>query len=245
MLTNDWPPPADVILHEGPCIVVNKMAGIATQAPPGIPSLENLVRDYIREREGKSESDKFYLGIPHRLDRPVTGAIVFGRHVRATKRIADQFANRSVEKTYWALVESNAVDKLAPSGTWVDWLRKIPGQAAVAVGEDGDEGAKRAVLHYEVASTDDDATLLSIRLETGRTHQIRVQCASRGLPLLGDVQYGSTTAFGPVVEDPRRAAIGLHARNLKFQHPMTREAVEVTAELPAFWPAYWNDGLVE
>lgn len=231
------PLPADIIYHEGPCIVVNKAAGIATQAPLGIPSVEMLVRDYIRKQEGKSESDKFYLGICHRLDRPVTGVLVFGRHVRATRRIADQFAERSVEKSYWALVDSSGVDEIEPTGTWCDWLRKIPGKAHVEVRKEGEEGAKKAVLHYEVETVVGNTTLLRIQLETGRTHQIRIQCASRGLPILGDGQYGSTRSFGPSVDDPRRAAIGLHARNLKFLHPMTREAVEITADFPEHWPS--------
>ena len=239
---NHRPLPADVIYHEGPCIVVNKAAGVATQAPIGIPSVEMLVRDYIREQEGKAKGDKFYLGIPHRLDRPVTGVLVFGRHVRATKRLADQFAERSVEKSYWALVDTSAVDALEPTGTWRDWLRKVPGKAQVVVGQEGEDGAKHAVLHYEVgAVVDENTTLLKIRLETGRTHQIRVQCASRGLPILGDSQYGSTHSFGPQVEDPRRAAIALHARHLKFQHPMTREPVEITANFPEYWPPEFVD----
>lgn len=236
MTPESWPPPADVIYHEGPCIVVNKPAGVATQAPAKFPSVEGMVRDYIREREGKSAADNFYLGIPHRLDRPVTGVLVFGRHVRATKRVADQFAARTVEKSYWALAPSAAAEKLPASGTWCDWLRKIPGQAQVVVAQEGDDGAKRAVLHYEVGEVIGEATLLKIRLETGRTHQIRVQCASRGLPLLGDAQYGSAQPFGPAVDDERRASIGLHARSLKFLHPMVRETIDVSAPVPEYWP---------
>lgn len=234
----DWPPPADVIYHEGPCIVVNKLAGVATQAPPGISSVEVMVRTYIREQEGKSESDNFYLGVPHRLDRPVTGVIVFGRHVRATRRIGDQFANRTVKKSYWALVDADGTKELPPSGTWRDWLRKVPGQAHVEVANEHDEGAKAAVLHYALGETIGESRQIIIELETGRTHQIRVQCASRGLPILGDIQYGSPRTFGPVVTDARRAAIALHARTLEFLHPMTRDAVSLTAELPAYWPSW-------
>ncbi len=261
----------EVIFHEGPCIVINKPAGLATQAPPGIPSVEQSVRRYIRQCENKPESARIYLGIPHRLDRPVTGALVFGRHLRATQRIADQFAQRTVTKSYWAMVDAQTMNSLPDRGTWCDWLIKVPGKAHVVVGAEGDPDARHAVLHYEKAPLDvlrsalapsataptshdvpdscrDPQTsqhamhaqcpkvaMLQIRLETGRTHQIRVQCAARGVPILGDTQYGSPHLFGPLTDDPRHAAIALHARELGFQHPMTRNPVAITARLPSYW----------
>ncbi len=107
---------------------------------------------------------------------------------------------------------------------------------AIVVPEDDPRG-KHAVLHYRVRGKIEGATWLEIQLETGRTHQIRIQAASRGYALLGDYQYGSALQFGPDTEDPRSRAIALHARTLSFRHPMLDEQVTVEAPLPAYWPS--------
>ena len=224
----------DVIYHEGPCIVVNKPPGILTQSPPGIDSLEQLVRNYVKQQENKE--GKIYLGVPHRLDRPASGAIVFGRHIRATRRLSEQFEKRTVRKTYWALVPR--ADDLPGNGTWEDHLRKIHGRSFVEVVDANHPKGKHAVLHYRRVRDHDDATLLEIELETGRTHQIRVQLASRGFPILGDDQYGSEITFGPTFDDARDRAIALHARTLEFDHPMTKERVTVAAETNENWPEF-------
>ena len=223
----------DVIYHEGPCIVVNKPPGILTQSPPGIPSLELLVREYVKRCESKDGN--IYLGVPHRLDRPASGAIVFGRHVRATRRLAEQFEKRTVKKTYWALTP--ATEGLPERGTWQDHLRKIPGRSFVEVVDRQHPEGKQAILHFCRIGTINELALLEIELETGRTHQIRVQLASRGFPIAGDDQYGSTALFGPAFEDPRDRAIALHARTLEFIHPMTKDRVSVTAPTNENWPS--------
>lgn len=220
----------EILYQEGPCLVVNKPSGLLTQAPPGIDSLEERVRDYWRQREGKSGN--LYVGVPHRLDRPVSGAIVFARHVRAARRLAAQFQARLVRKVYWACVGGWVVPE---RGTWEDTLRKVPDQPrAEIVPADHPEG-RPALLHYRTLGAGPWGTWLEIELQTGRMHQIRVQAASRGYAVLGDAMYGSTAPFGPAVEDPRQQAIALHARRLAFLHPMTREPVEVDAPLPAVW----------
>jgi 23S rRNA-/tRNA-specific pseudouridylate synthase len=109
--------------------------------------------------------------------------------------------------------------------------------ATIVVAADDPRG-KEAILHYEVRGRGNDWTWLEIELQTGRTHQIRVQAASRGLPVLGDAQYGSRRAFGDSGLDERQAAIALHARELAFAHPMTRESVHIVAPLPAAWHAF-------
>ncbi|MEO1009623.1 MAG: RNA pseudouridine synthase, partial [Planctomycetota bacterium] len=174
----------------------------------------------------------FYVGIIHRLDRPVTGAIAFGRHARATQRLARQFQERTVGKTYWALVEG----RVAPDeGTWTDMLHKRHGMAQAIVVPEDDPRGKRAVLHYAVRWASDAMSWLEIQLETGRTHQIRVQAASRGHAVVGDHQYGATRRFGEEHEDERARQIALHARSLAFRHPMRDESVEVTAPLGEAW----------
>lgn len=223
-------PPFRILYEKGPCICVQKHAGLLTQAPPGIDNLETQLRDYIKQREAKSGN--IYLAIIHRLDRPVSGAIVFCRNVRAAQRLAAQFRERTVHKTYWAIVEGHLESR---AGEWTDYVRKIPDVAKGEVVEASVEGAKSASLSYRVLAETESHSLLEIELGTGRYHQIRLQCSARGFPVLGDELYGASEPFGPMVEDTRHHHIALHARRLEFRHPMVDEQVEVTAPLPAAW----------
>src|SRR4051812_47363919 len=242
----------DILYDNGPCLVVNKPAGVLTQAPAGIDSMEVRVKAFYREREGKEGN--IYLGLPHRLDRPVSGAIVFARHVRAAQRLSNQFENRTVTKVYWAIVEG---DVQPDEGRWTDHLHKRHGMPQSIVVPEGDPRGKIAVMRYRVlgrlhiaepswvgsgaveSNADQDGrarcTWLEVELETGRTHQIRVQCASRNHPVIGDAQYGSTRVFGEQFDDERLRAIALHARQLGFNHPMTNEPVDVIAPLSSAW----------
>jgi 23S rRNA pseudouridine1911/1915/1917 synthase len=245
----------EILYDNGPVLVINKRSGILTQAPAGIDSLEVQVKAFYRDREAKEGN--IYLGLPHRLDRPVSGAIVFARHVRAAQRLSSQFENRTVIKVYWAVVQGD-VD--GEEGTWTDHLHKRHGMSQSIVVPADDPRGKIAIMRYrvrgrghiaesfrlggspilEAPGPEDRAkyTWLEIELETGRTHQIRVQCASRGHAVIGDTQYGATAAFGEQFEDERLRAIALHARQLGFNHPMTNEAVDVIAPLPAAWDSF-------
>ncbi len=224
----------EILYDNGPVLVVNKPAGVLTQAPAGIDSLEVRVREFYRQREAKEGN--IYLGLPHRLDRPVTGAIVFARHVRAAQRISMQFENRTVTKLYWAFVEGQVHgDVEADEGTWTDHLHKRHGMAQAIVVPDDDPRGKLAIMHWRVLARIVAGTWLEVQLETGRTHQIRVQAATRGHSVVGDTQYGATQTFGEQFEDERLRAIALHARQLGFSHPMTRESVDVIAPVPAMW----------
>jgi 23S rRNA pseudouridine1911/1915/1917 synthase len=226
------PPPLELLYDDGPVLVVNKPAGLLTQAPAGIDSLEVRVKQFVRQREGKPPDANIYLGLPHRLDRPVSGAIVLARHVRAAQRISAQFENRTVAKAYWAFVEG----VVAPDeGTWRDHLHKRHGLAQAEVVTADHPAGKIAVLHYRVMWQAAAGAWLELELETGRTHQIRIQAASRGHAVVGDAQYGSTRSFGDPALDVRDRPIALHARQLAFRHPMKDEEVSVTAPLPAAW----------
>jgi 23S rRNA pseudouridine1911/1915/1917 synthase len=222
----------EILYDLGPCLVVNKPAGVLTQAPRGIESMETLVKEFYRQREGIEPGANMYLGLAHRIDRPVTGALAFARHVRAARKLCSQFANRTVSKVYWAFVEGH----LAPEeGTWTDYLHKRDGMAQAEVVGSDHPAAKHAVLHYRVQWQSEIGSWLEIQLETGRTHQIRIQSASRGHPVLGDAQYGSTSAFGRQHDDIRCRAIALHARQLGFNHPMTGDPIDITAPLSTDW----------
>ena len=135
----------DILYDNGPCLVLNKPAGILTQAPAGIDSLEVRVKAFYREREQKEGNT--YLGLPHRLDRPVSGAIVFARHVRAAQRLSAQFENRTVTKVYWAVVEG---DVQPDEGTWTDHLHKRHGMPQSIIVPPDDPRGKLAVLRYRV-----------------------------------------------------------------------------------------------
>lgn len=223
-------PGFQLLYEEGPCLVVCKPPGLATQAVPDIDSLEARIKAFLKERDALA--GEVYLGVPHRLDRPASGAMVFATRAKATRRLAMQFEAREVRKLYWALVEG---DVTPAEGMWEDHVRKVPGEPrAEVVGRDHPEG-RLARLRYRTLERGGWGAWLQIELDTGRTHQIRIQAAFRGHPVLGDVQYGSTVPFGPQYEDPRLRAIALHARSLEFRHPTTREMVSVTAPVLDSW----------
>jgi 23S rRNA pseudouridine1911/1915/1917 synthase len=223
----------DLLYEEGPCLVVSKPGGLLTQGPPGIDSLELRVKQFLKQRDGKS--GQVYLGVPHRLDRPVSGALILCKHVRAARRVAEQFQKREVAKIYFALVEGQVLHE---SGTWNDSMRKIPDTAKAELIPADHPEARKAVLHYRRLNVSSDHSLLEIQLETGRMHQIRLQAAVRGHAILGDYLYGCQVPFGPASDDPRCRWIALHALSLRFRHPMTREIVMVRAPFPHHW---WCD----
>jgi len=242
----------DILYEDNSCLVVAKPGGMLTQAPLGIDSLEFRIKRLLKERD--AQPGGVYLGVPHRIDRPVSGAIVFAKNLQAARRISKQFERRLVKKTYWALVEGEVT---ADEATWTDHLQKIDGEPRSIVVDHTDPAGRVAILHYRVvqrlagyssphAPREDSIslremptmgarTLLEITLETGRTHQIRVQCASRGHPVLGDEMYGSRQRFGPWSDDQRERLVALHARTLRFRHPVTREYIAVVAPLPEYW----------
>lgn len=225
--------PSFEILHEdAQCLVVAKPSGLLTQAPPGIDSLEIRIKRYLRQTAEAGREP--YLGVPHRLDRPASGVMVFAKTRTAAQRISEQFQDQRVEKTYWALVQGEVSQE---SGSWIDFMRKIDGEARSELVAEQDPGAQRAVLHFTRLGKPESYTWLAIKLETGRTHQIRLQTSSRGLPILGDDLYGSKVIFGETFDDARLRAIALHARDIKFFHPKTRDLMSFAAPISATWQA--------
>jgi 23S rRNA pseudouridine1911/1915/1917 synthase len=223
-------PLVDILYENGPCFVFNKPSGLLTQSAGGIDSLENRVRAFLTERD--QPPYPLYLGTIHRLDRPVTGAIVMATRLRATQKLSKQFERRTIDKRYWAIVEGE-IDP--DEGEWIDHIRKIPNEAhAEIVPPDHPEGRK-AVLSYRTLDRREGVSLLEIDLHTGRMHQIRVQAASRGFPIIGDEQYGSTQTLGETQEDRRMRPIALHARTLSFDDPSSKERITVSAPLPNTW----------
>lgn len=184
--------------------------------------MDRAVKRYLKEKYRKPGN--VFLGIVHRLDRPVSGVLLFARTSKGAARLAEQFRQGTVEKVYWAVVEG---DLAKPAGTLEDWLRKDRIACRVEVVDAHIPGARQALSHYQRKAQHGGLTLLEVRPQTGRTHQLRVQFAQRGCPIYGDAKYGSVRAFD--------GAIALHARSLTFLHPIRYEPITLTAEIPQTW----------
>jgi 23S rRNA pseudouridine1911/1915/1917 synthase len=220
----------DILFEDNHCLAVNKPAGLLTQGDAtGEASLLDLARAYLKERYAKPGN--VFVGLVHRLDRPVSGVVLLARTSKSAGRLSEQFRAGTVEKTYWAIVEGSVPDD---GGEWTDWLWKDERNNRVEVVDAGHAGAREARLAYRVVSRQRGQTNVELRPLTGRSHQLRVQLAARGLPIVGDRKYG---ARGTVRALDGQSRIALHARRLSFTHPTRREATSVDAPVPADWPA--------
>ena len=213
----------DVLFEDNHCLAVCKPAGLLVQGDrTGDPTLAALAAAYLRERYRKP--GRVYVGVVHRLDRPVSGVVLLARTSKAAARLSAQFRAGSVGKRYWALVETTPA---APSATLEHWLAKDPRTNRTRVVSAGQAGARRARLRYRVLSQHPGGTLVEVEPESGRSHQIRVQLAASGAVIVGDVRYGSRRGLGPM--------LALHAARLEFEHPTRGERVAVEAPLPRAW----------
>jgi 23S rRNA pseudouridine1911/1915/1917 synthase len=215
-------------------LAVNKPAGLLTQGvPQGLPTLEAQVKAYLKERYSKPGN--VYLGIPHRLDRPVSGVIIFARNSKAARRLAEQFYEKQVRKLYWGIVESPPDP---PSGRLRDWLKKLPDQARAELVSPGTPSSRECLLNYRTLSRAGEFALVEIEPLTGRMHQIRAQFASRGWSLVGDFSYGAQIGICPERSpDWRAEPVALHARSITFRHPIRYDEVSVVAPVPDTWKA--------
>lgn len=218
----------EILYEDAHIIVVNKPAGLSTQAPPiAGPTLESAVRAYL----GSVPSGSDYVGTVHRLDRPVSGVVVWAKSTKAARRLSQQFARRTVMKEYWAIVEGSPN---SAEGLWEDWLfhdRTGLGRVqVVAAGTPRSQLARTRYARGDATSLRPGLSWLKLAPETGRTHQLRIQAASRSLPVVGDSLYGAREGF-PV-------GIALHARSLTLVHPAWDRAMSWTAPLPESWSEF-------
>lgn len=209
---------AVVVLREASGVIaVHKPAGLATQAVVGIDSMEARVRHLLKTR-----GDGAYLGVPHRLDRCVSGVMLFATTRRAARKLARQFERRQISKRYLALVQPPGSGVLPKAGDrWVDLLAKVKDEARGCIASPADPLAKEACTVVAAVWRCDAALALELEPQTGRMHQLRIQAASRAMPILGDRLYGSTQPLrgGDLPTDERQEEIALAAISIEFTEP--------------------------
>lgn len=219
----------DVLYEDNHCLAVNKPAGLLTQGDAtGDPNVVDEARAYLKKKYAKPGN--VFVGLVHRLDRPTSGILLLARTSKAAERLSAQFREGTIEKVYWAIVEGRGPED---SGTWEDTLRKDERRNVVEVVEPGASEGRRAALGYRVLGRSARGCWIEARPLTGRSHQIRVQFAAHGWPIVGDRKYGASTVLRAL---DGRARVALHARSLTFIHPTRREAIVLTAPVPADWP---------
>jgi 23S rRNA pseudouridine1911/1915/1917 synthase len=216
-------PDLQVLFEDNHCLAIDKPSGAGSAHFQGRENTcDVLVRQYLKQKYNKPGN--VFLGVVHRLDKPVSGVLLFARTSKSAARLCEQFRQGTVEKTYWAVVEGEVSSH---AGSLEDWLRKDKERGRVEIVSPDTEGARQALLHYQRRGVFGGLSLLELRPQTGRTHQLRVQLAHHGHPIYGDAKYGATSVL--------ERSIALHARSLTFLHPIRYEPVTLSAELPALW----------
>lgn len=211
----------EILFEDNHLLVVNKRAGDIVQGDrTGDAPLTELLKSYIKEKYNKP-GDAF-LGLVHRLDRPVSGAVILARTSKALTRLTQMVKDREIKKTYWAIVDKQPG---SDEGVLVDFLRKNEQQNKSYTVKENTAGAKRAELKYRLLAASKTYFLLEINLITGRHHQIRAQLAAADCHIKGDLKYGAARSN----ED---GSISLHARKLEFIHPVTKAPLSITAPVP-------------
>jgi len=220
-----------VLYEDNHIIIVNKRSSDLVQGDvTGDEPLDDIVRAYIKEKYNKPGD--VFLGVVHRLDRPVSGCVVYARTSKALSRLSELFRTREVKKTYWAIVSDRPPSE---EGTLSNYLKKNEPQNKSYVYEKEVKGSKLAELSYRVLARSEKYYLIEVDLQTGRHHQIRAQLAAAGCPIKGDLKYGSKRSN-------EGGGISLHSRRVAFVHPVKNEEIKIEAPLPddRIWKLFSN-----
>lgn len=220
-----------VIYEDNHLLVVNKESGVLVQGDAtGDVPLSELAKEYIKEHYGKPGD--VFLGVVHRLDRPVSGIVVLARTTKALERMNALFREKETKKIYWAIVKERPV---LSEGTLIHWLLKDEAKNKTTAFKQETAGALRSELNFRVLASAEGRWLLEVNPITGRPHQIRVQLASMGCVISGDLKYGDKTATPD-------GSIYLHARKLSFVHPVRKEFMTFEAQVPdiGMWKYFRN-----
>ena len=237
----------EVLFERNGVLAINKPAGLPTQAPWDIESAESQIRqrNFHRLFEGALASGETrhpggFLGVPHRLDRAVSGVMLLALTPRAARQLSRQFERRQIQKTYVAIVEStDALSVSEEPFIWRDAIRKVSGEPRVEVVKTHDSHAKPACTKGFVLVSSKDRCVLKLHPETGRMHQLRIQAACRGMPIVDDALYGSAP-----MENIRYQPIALHAWSIEYDDPENKQRVAAHAPVPetSLW-MYWRDAI--
>lgn len=210
-----------VVYEDNHVIIVSKKSGEIVQGDKtGDEPLSEIVKKYIKEKYHKPGN--VFLGVVHRLDRPVSGLVVFAKTSKALSRLNQMFRDSNVHKTYWAITKNVPKN---PEGTLINWITRNEKQNKSYVYDKEVPHSKKAVLSYKLIGHTDNYSLLEIHLMTGRHHQIRCQLAHMGCPIKGDLKYGAPRS------NPD-GSISLLSRFVEFVHPVSKETIKATAPLP-------------
>lgn len=214
--------PDDILYEDNHLLVVNKHAGDLVQPDPsGDEALEDCIKAYIKRRDAKPGA--VFLGVVHRIDRPVSGAVIFAKTSKALVRLNEMIREGRIDKRYWALVEQRPEAERGELRHYI--LRDSRTNRSKALAQPRGD-AKEARLRYEMIGAGTHYTLLEVELLTGRHHQIRAQLSAIGCPIRGDLKYGARRSLPG-------GGISLHSRCVRFDHPVRHELVEVTAPVPS------------
>lgn len=217
-----------VVYEDNHIIIVNKCSGEIVQGDKtGDKPLSDTVKEYIKQKYNKPGN--VFLGVVHRLDRPVSGLVVFAKTSKALSRLNEMFRTGDVHKTYWAVVKRRDI---AMEGTLTDWLTRNERQNKSYAHQREVPGAKKAVLKYKVRAVADNYMLIEVTLLTGRHHQIRCQLSHMGCPIKGDLKYGAPRS------NPD-GSISLLSRRVEFVHPVSKENIVAYADVPD--DRLWHD----
>lgn len=221
MKTTGTSPDIEILFEDNHLLAVNKPAGLLSQEDhTGQPDLLNLCKEYLKREYNKKGN--VFLGLLHRLDKPVSGVMLFAKTSKAASRISEQIRERSIKKTYHTVVEGVSPQ----NGMLQDYLLKNSKTNTVSVVSQKNKRAKKAELIYQREQVENNLSLLQITLITGRPHQIRVQFSNLGYPIHGDQTYGTKQA----------GKISLHATELTFSHPTLKKEITIHSKLPTGFP---------